>query len=135
MATLLHFSFRVKSPARSAALYADLLDGRVVDFGPPLDAIGVLGVRFGRNAENSLLDQIELWPAGKHWRSSGFVDVDPTAVPFGHFAVESDKSPDEITAIAARHGATFSMEQRGLPYPVPVVYDHDGNFVELFRRA
>jgi hypothetical protein len=43
MATLLHFSFRVKAPARSAALYADLLDGHVVSIGPPLGAIGVLG--------------------------------------------------------------------------------------------
>jgi catechol 2,3-dioxygenase-like lactoylglutathione lyase family enzyme len=135
MATLLHLSFRVKDPARSAALYADLLEGRIVRIGPPLDSIGVLGVYFGRNAERVLLDQIELWPAGKHWTPAGFVDVDPAAMPFGHFAVESDRTEEEIAAVAAKHGVIFSKEERGLPYLVPVVYDHDGNFVELFRKA
>lgn len=133
MASLLHLSFRVKSPARSAALYAELLDGRVVDIGPPLDSIGVKGVYFGRSAEYALLDQIELWPAGKHWAAGSFVDVDPRGAPFGHFAVESDKPWDEVQAIAARHGARVTQEERGLPYLVTVVYDHDGNFVELFR--
>ena len=132
MATLLHLSFRVKNPARSAALYAELLDGRVVDIGPPLDSIGVKGVYFGRSAEDVLLDQIELWPADKHWTAGGFVDVDPRGAPFGHFAVASDKPWEELEAIARRHGVTLSREERGLPQLVPVVYDHDGNFLELF---
>ena len=135
MATLLHLSFRVKSPARSAALYVDLLDGRAVSIGPPLDSIGVIGVYFGRNAENVLLDQIELWPAGKHWAEGRFIDVESGAVPFGHLAVASDKTCEELAAIAAKHGVRLSMEERGLPYPVPVVYDHDGNFIELFRAG
>ncbi len=132
MATLLHLSFRVKDPARSAALYAELLDGRVVDIGPPLSSIGVKGVYFGRNAEHELLDQIELWPLGKHWASSGFGEVDPRSQPFGHFAVESDKPWEELAAIAQKHGVTIVQEPRG-PYVVPVVYDYDGNFLELFR--
>jgi catechol 2,3-dioxygenase-like lactoylglutathione lyase family enzyme len=133
MATLLHLSFRVKDPARSAALYAALLGGRVVDIGPPLDAIGVKGVYFGRSAENELADQIELWPDGKHWSPDGFTEINPRGAPFGHFAVESDKSSEELAAIAQAHGATLRHEPRGVPYLVPVVYDHDGNFVELFR--
>jgi hypothetical protein len=132
MATLLHLSFRVRDPHRAAALYAELLDGRVVDIGPPLDSIGVKGVAFGRNAKFVLVDQIELWPLNKHWNAQGFVDVDPRDASFGHFAVQSDKPHEEIAAIAERHGATVSKEQRGLPFLVSVVYDHDGNFVEFF---
>lgn len=132
MATLLHLSFRVMDPARSAALYAELLDGRVVDIGPPLDSIGVKGVYFGRNGENELCDQIELWPAGKHWGPGGFRDLDARALPFGHLAVESDKPWEELVRIAERHGARAAQEPRGLPYLVPVIYDLDGNFIELF---
>ena len=133
MAILLHLSFRVKDPIRSAALYAELLDGRVVDIGPPLDSIRVKGVYFGKSAENELVDQIELWPAGKHWAPGGFIEIDPRSAPFGHFAVESDKPWEEVAAIAARHGVAITQEERGLPYLVTVVYDHDGNFLELFR--
>ncbi|MEP7120688.1 MAG: VOC family protein [Byssovorax sp.] len=132
MAILLHLSFRVKDPARSAALYAELLEGRVVDIGPPLDTIGVKGVYFGRNAENELCDQIELWPAGKHWSVSGFLDIDQPAAPFGHFAVESDLPWDELVDLAKKHGVVLAREPRGLPDLVPVIYDHDGNFIELF---
>lgn len=133
MANLLHLSFRVKAPARSASLYAELLDGRVVDIGPPLDSIGVKGVYFGRSAENELVDQIELWPPGKHWDPQGFIDVAGEHAPFGHFAVESEKSWEEVEAIAKRHDVTVTREQRELPHLVTVVYDHDGNFIELFR--
>jgi hypothetical protein len=133
MATLLHLAFRVKSPARAAALYADLLDGRVVNIGGPLDAIGAKGVAFGRNTEDILLDQIELLPADKRWTSKGFVDVDACDSTFGHFAVRSDKPHEEIIAIAKNHDVTLSMEERGVGYLVPVIYDHDGNFLEFFR--
>lgn len=133
MATLLHLAFRVKNPVRAAALYADLLDGRVVEIGGPLDEIGVKGVVFGRNGDDVLLDQIELWPANKRWTSKGFVDVEIHDSMFGHFAVRSDKPHEEIVAIAEKHGVTLSMEERGTGYLVPVIYDHDGNFLELFR--
>ena len=132
MATLLHLSFRVKDPARSAALYAEILDGHVVDIGPPLDTIGVKGVCFGRHAENPLLDQLELWPAGKHWAKGGFTDVDPAGAPFGHLAIESDKSHEDLEIIARKHGVTLRREERGLPDLVSVIYDHEGNFVEVF---
>jgi hypothetical protein len=132
MANLMHFAFRVKDPARVAALYAELLDGRVVDIGGPLDSIGAKGVAFGRNGQDVLCDQIELWPADKHWGPNGFVDVAPEVAPFGHFAVRSDKPHEDLRAIAEKHGATLSMEERGLPNLVPVVYDPEGNFLEFF---
>jgi catechol 2,3-dioxygenase-like lactoylglutathione lyase family enzyme len=132
MATFLHMSFRVKDPARSAALYAELLDGHVVDIGMPLDSIGVKGVYFGRNAENELLDQIELWPLDRHWSPRGFTQVEQQSVPFGHLAVESDKSYDALAAIANKHGLTIAREERNVPYLVPVIYDYDGNFIEFF---
>lgn len=132
---LLHLSFRVKDPARSGVLYAALLDGRTVAIGPPLDSIGVCGVAFGRNVENVLLDQIELWPLDKHWSAGRFVEVEARSGTFGHFAIESDKSGEQLAALAERHGATFRLEERGMPYLVPVVYDYDGNFVEFFRPA
>lgn len=136
MATILHLSFRVSDPERAAALYAELLDGKVVHIGPPLDTIGVKGVAFGRSKQNVLLDQIELWPLGKHWSQGGFIDITPVAsVPFGHFAVESDKPYEAIEAVARKHGVTVAREERGVGYLVPVVYDHDGNFVELFAPA
>ena len=136
MATLLHLSFRVENPERAAALYADLLDGRVIEkIGPPLGTIGVQIVTFGRNATNALLDQIELWPAAKHWSPRGFVDVEPRVMPFGHFAVQSDKPHEELAAIADKHGATVAREERGMSDLVTVVYDHDGNFVEFFPSS
>ncbi len=134
MATmLLHLSFRVGSPERAALLYAELLDGKVRNIGPPLDHIGVKSVAFGKGARSIFKDQIELWPLGKHWSPGGFVEVDPKRAPYGHFAVESDKSYEELEAIAHKHGATIAREERGLSYLVPVVYDADGNFVEFFR--
>ncbi|UQA59699.1 VOC family protein [Polyangium aurulentum] len=133
MATFLHMSFRVKDPVRSAALYAELLDGRVVDIGMPLDSIGVKGVYFGRNVENELQDQIELWPLDKHWGPRGFTEVERRSTPFGHFAVESDKSYETLEAIANKHGLTIAREERAVPYLVPVIYDYDGNFVEFFK--
>jgi catechol 2,3-dioxygenase-like lactoylglutathione lyase family enzyme len=133
MATmLLHMSFRVKDPVRSAALYAELLDGRVVDIGMPLDSIGVKGVYFGRNGDNELVDQIELWPIDKHWSPGGFTDVGRHQVPFGHLAVESDKPYEALEAIAKKHGLTIAREPRPVPYLVPVIYDYDGNFIEFF---
>lgn len=133
MATLLHLSFRARDPARSAALYAELLDGRVVDVGAPLSTIGVKAVLFGRSAEERLADAIELWPAGKHWAPSGFIDIDQQIAPFGHIAVRSDKLHESLRAIAEKHGVNLAMEPRGLSYSVPVIYDYDGNFVEFFR--
>jgi hypothetical protein len=133
MATLLHLSFRAENPARSAALYAALLDGRVVDVGPPLSTIGVKSVLFGRSAEDRFADAIELWPAGKHWSPSGFFDIEGKTPPFGHFAVRTEKAEESLRAIAEKYGVTLSMEQRGLSYLVPVIYDYDGNFVEFFR--
>jgi catechol 2,3-dioxygenase-like lactoylglutathione lyase family enzyme len=132
MAIFLHLAFRVKNPARSAALYADLLDGRVVDIGGPLDSLGAKGVAFGRNGEDELLDLLELWPWDKQWTPGGVVDVDPPSPALGHFAIRSDASHEKLAAMVRKHSVPLSMEERGLPYLVPVIYDHDGNFVEIF---
>jgi len=132
MVTLLHLAFRVKNPARSAALYAELLDGRVFDIDGPLNSIGVKGVAFGQNAEDWLRDQIELWPADKLWSPNGFVDIEPSTVPFGHFAVRSERTYKELEAIAERHGVRLTLEDRGFLPEVPVIYDYDGHFIEFF---
>src|SRR5262245_31406680 len=78
MATILHMSFRVKDPERSAMLYAELLDGTLVDPGPVLRPIGVKSISFGRGKENRLADLMEFWPQDKHWKQGNFTTSDPT---------------------------------------------------------
>lgn len=133
MTSLLHIAIRVTNPKRSGALYADVLQGRVVDVGGPPSTIGAVGVVFGRNALEPLTDLVELWPADKRWTPDGFVDVEPQGVMFGHVAIRSDLSVEKLKEIAEKHGGQLSLEERGVGYPVPVVYDPDGNFIEVFR--
>jgi catechol 2,3-dioxygenase-like lactoylglutathione lyase family enzyme len=132
MATILHMSFRVKDPERSAALYAELMDGQVTDPGPVLRPAGVKAVTFGRGQQNPLADYLEFWPPDKHWRGE-FTSSDPAQhQPFGHLAVETDKSYEELVAIARRHGVEIRQEPRGPFGQVPIVYDYEGNFLEFF---
>jgi catechol 2,3-dioxygenase-like lactoylglutathione lyase family enzyme len=133
MATILHMSFRVKDPQRSAALYAELLGGTLTDPGPVLRPIGVKSVTFGQGKRGPLADMMEFWPQDKHWREGHFAASDPSRhQPFGHVAFETDKSYEELAAIAQKHGVTIRQEERGLPSLVPVVYDYEGNFLEFF---
>ena len=133
MATLLHMSFRVKDPQRSAALYTELLDGTLSDPGPQLRPIGVKSISFGRGQHNRLADLIEFWPQDKHWHHGGFVPSDSSHhEPFGHIAFATGKSYEELKAIAQKHGVVIRQEERGLPTLVPVIYDYDGNFLEFF---
>jgi hypothetical protein len=132
MATLLHLSFRVQDPARSASLYADLLSGQVTDPGPVLRPAGVTTVTFGRGLSDPLADYLECWPPDTHWQGS-FIPSDPTHHhPFGHVAFATEKSYDELAAIAQKHGVAIQLEERGPFGRVPVVYDYEGNFVEFF---
>ena len=82
MSTLLHMSFRVSDPQRSAELYADLLDGKVVGSGPQLNSIGVRTVVFGDwqpgKAEST---SMEFWPLDKHWTKGEFTDRTVRAGP------------------------------------------------------
>ncbi len=133
MATILHLSFRVKDPQRSAELYADLLDGTVADPGPVLRPIGVKSVRFGQERRSPLADMMEFWPRDKHWREGNFAPSDPHHhEPFGHVAFATNKSYAELTTIAQKHGVVIRQEERGMASLVPVVYDYDGNFLEFF---
>ena len=133
MATILHMSFRVKNPERSATLYAELLDGALVDPGPQLSPIGVKSISFGRGKENRLADLVEFWPQDKHWHDGNFTDSDPDRhQPFGHIAFATKKSYEELAAIAQRHGVMSNKEPRGPFGLVPVIYDYDGNFLEFF---
>jgi catechol 2,3-dioxygenase-like lactoylglutathione lyase family enzyme len=133
MATILHMSFRVKDPQHSAALYAELLGGGLIDPGPVLRPIGVKSIAFGHNQHNQLADVIEFWPQDKHWDKGDFTASDPSRhQPFGHIAFESDKPYEELAAIAQKHGAVIQQEERGLSSLVPVVYDYEGNFLEFF---
>jgi catechol 2,3-dioxygenase-like lactoylglutathione lyase family enzyme len=133
MATILHMSFRVKDPERSARLYAELLGGDLTDPGPQLRPIGVKSISFGRGRQNRLADLMEFWPQDKHWHQGDFVTSDPSHhQPFGHVAFATDKSYEELAAIAQKHGVVIRQEERGLPSFVPVVYDYDGNFLEFF---
>lgn len=133
MSTLLHLSFRVRDPQRSAELYAALLDGKVVGSGPQLKSIGVRTVVFGDWQPGRLNDILEFWPLDKHWAAGGFTDrVAGRDHHFGHMAFTTDKSFAELAAIAEKHGVQILQEERGLPHPTPVVYDYEGNFVEFF---
>ncbi len=133
MATLLHLSFRVKDPQRSAELYAELLDGTVSDPGPVLRPAGVKSVAFAQERLGPLADMMEFWPQDKHWKHGGFTTSDPGHhEPFGHIAFATNKSSEELTAIAHKHGVAIRQEERGLPTLVPVIYDYEGNFLEFF---
>ena len=138
MAMLLHVSFRVKDPTRSAPLYTELLDGTRVDV-PPLRALGVITISFGDTKRHSVADAIELWPANLHVRDKvgggGIerIELDPSHhQPYGHLAVASEKSYEKLAAIAEKHGVEIVKADRGLPYLVPSVYDFDGNIIEFF---
>lgn len=79
---------------------------------------------------------MEFWPQDKHWHDGDFIASDPGHhQPFGHVAFETDKSYEELAAIAEKRGAEIRQEERGLPSLVPVVYDYDGNFLEFFSAA
>jgi catechol 2,3-dioxygenase-like lactoylglutathione lyase family enzyme len=133
MATILHMSFRVKDPERSAMLYAELLDGTLVDPGPVLRPIGVKSISFGRGKENRLADLMEFWPQDKHWKHGDFTASDPNhSQPFGHIAFATTKSYDELATIAQKHGVVIRKEDRGPFGAVPVIYDYEGNFLEFF---
>lgn len=135
MSTLLHLSFRVSDPQRSAELYADLLDGKVVGSGARLNSIGVRTVVFGDWQPGRLNDILEFWPLGKHWAAGEFTDrTVGHDHHFGHIAFTTDKSFDELAAIAAQHDVQIVAEDRGLPQPTPVIYDYEGNFVEFFSE-
>ena len=126
MAAILHMSFRVKDPQRSAELYAELLGGRLIDPGPQLGSIDVKSIAFGDEKRGAFSDMIEFWPRDKHWAGE-FVPSDPNRLlPFGHLAFQTTKSEDELAAIAEK------QEERGLPALVPVIYDFEGNFLEFF---
>ncbi len=135
MSTLLHMSFRVNDPQRSAELYADLLDGTVVGSGPQLNSIGVRTVVFGDWQPGRLNDILEFWPLDKHWAKGEFTDR--TAGQdhhFGHIAFTTEKSFDELVGIAEKHDVQIVAEERGLPHLTPVIYDYEGNFVEFFSK-
>jgi catechol 2,3-dioxygenase-like lactoylglutathione lyase family enzyme len=136
MSTILHMSFRVKDPERSAALYAELLDGTLTDPGPVLRPVGVKAVTFGRGGHDPLADYLEFWPQDKHWREGNFTTSDPQRhQPFGHVAFETDKSYEELAAVAQKHGAVIRREERGPFGQIPVIYDYEGNFLEFFPAA
>ncbi len=133
MAAILHMSFRVRDPQRSAALYAELLDGTLTDPGPILRPVGVKSIAFGQGRRGPLADMMEFWPQDRHWRAGDFAASDPSHhQPFGHVAFATSKSYEELAAIAQKHGVMIRQEERGLPTLVPVIYDYDSNFLEFF---
>ena len=135
MSSLLHISFRVSDPQRSAELFAELLDGKIVGSGPVLSPVGVKTVVFGDWEPGKLEDIMEFWPKDKHWASGDFTNHAPNpSQHFGHMAFTTTKSLDELTKIAEKHNVEIREEERGLPHLVPVVYDYEGNFLEFFSE-
>jgi hypothetical protein len=131
MSTVLHVSIRVNDPARSAALFAELLDAEVFD--TPLAPFGVVCIALRRDRPSWLVDMLEFWPADKHWRDGALQRLDAAHhQPFGHFAFASDKSWETLEAIAKKHGLLIRREERNMPAPVPVLWDFDGNYLEFF---
>ena len=114
-------------------LYADLLVGKVVGSGAQLNSIGGAHGRVGDWQPGRLNDILEFWPLDKHWAKGEFTDrTVGQDHHFGHVAFTTDKSFDQLAAIAAKHKVDILEEERGLPHLVPVIYDHEGNFVEFF---
>lgn len=134
MASVLHVSFRVRDPQRSGELFAELLDGAIFD--TPLAPLGVVCVALRRDRPSWLRDMLEFWPADKHWYDGALQALDPEKhQPFGHLAFVTDKTYDELAAIAKRHGLFISRENRNMPEPVPVIWDYDGNYLEFFTET
>ena len=130
---LLHVSLRVSDPLRTAQLLAELLDGEIVP--NPLAKWGVVCVYTSPPHRSWLLNMLELWPPDKHWRLGKLVEVHPTEGSYGHVALLSGKSFEEMAPIAERYGFVMREEERGMPHPVPVLYDDLGNYYEFFPRS
>lgn len=134
MQGVLHVSFRVNDPQRSAELFAELIDGQIKP--TPLDRWGVVCVYPPGERESWLMDMLEFWPADKHWKAGKLETVDPTSQKFfGHIAFYSNKTFDELEPIAKKHGLLIREEERAVGAPVPVLYDDCGNYFEFFPAS
>ena len=128
---VLHVSFRVNDPQRSAELFVDLLDMEI--FRTPLEPLGVVCVARRGERQSWLMDMLEFWPADKHWDKGKLVRLDPHSPKlFGHIAFVSGKSYEELARVAEKHGVEIRREERGMSSPVPVIYDECGNYFEFF---
>jgi hypothetical protein len=133
MREVLHVSIRVTDPVLSASMFAELTEGKVNP--TPLNVWGVVCVHTSDEDPSWLVNMLEFWPADKHWHQGALVDVDvKTQRSYCHVAFITDKSNAQIREIAHRYGATVNEEERGMPTPIPVVYDDLGNYFEFFPR-
>ena len=121
----------------SAELYADLLDGKVVGSGPQLNSIGVRTVVFGDWQPGRLNDIMEFWPLDKPLgpRASSPTARSVRTTTSGISRLRPTNPSTKLAAIAAKHKVEIVEEERGLPHLVPVIYDHEGNFVEFFSES
>ena len=131
---VLHVSLRVSDPQKSAELFAELLDGEIID--TPLGQWGVVCVYTPGPRDSWLRNMLEFWPPDKHWRHGELIDVDvETQGSYAHLALLSNKSYDEMRPVAERYGFVLREEERGMPSLVPVLYDDLGNYYEFFPRT
>jgi hypothetical protein len=131
---VLHVSLRVSDPQRSAELLAELLDGEICP--TPLARWGVVCMYVPGPRESWLRNMLEFWPPDKHWRHGQLIDIDPkTHGSYGHIALLSSKGFQEMKPIVERFGFVLREEERGMPGPVPVLYDDLGNYYEFFPRT
>lgn len=131
---LLHVSIRVSEPQRSAELFAELLDGEIVP--TPLVKWGVVCMYTRGPRQSWLMNMLEFWPPDKHWRHGELVSVDvATQGSYGHVALLSTKTFAQMLPIVQRYGFVMREEERGMPGPVPVLYDDLGNYYEFFPRS
>ena len=134
MQGVLHVSLRVSEPQRSAELFAELLDGEIRP--TPLAQWGVVCVYTPGAGENWLLNMLEFWPPDKHWRHGELIEVDAANQgSYGHLALLSGKSYAQMRPIAEKYGFVLREETRGMPHPVPVLYDDLGNYYEFFPAS
>ncbi|MDE0006466.1 MAG: hypothetical protein OXQ29_27575 [Rhodospirillaceae bacterium] len=134
MRGVLHVALRVSDPRQSAELFAELLDGEIRP--TPLAHWGVVCVYTPGPRESWLRNMLEFWPPDRHWRHGELIEVDAaTQGSYGHLALLSGKSYEEMRPIAEKYGFVLREEERGMPGPVPVLYDDLGNYYEFFPES
>jgi hypothetical protein len=127
-------AFRAHDPLTLGRWYAELFEGQFF-IHPVMSALGIMIVKI--NHPEAVFDGlIELWPRDLQWDGQAcvFRKIDARLSPtsYGHVAVKVTADARTIGSELERHGVAFRMEPRATGLVIPVVYDPEGNMIELF---
>jgi len=134
IAHLLHYAFRARDPERLGHFYAELFEGQFL-LHPVMTGLGIVLIKLA-HPEALYRGLLELWPWDVVWDSQAavFRRVEPHSaeISYGHLAVKTELSQDEVLAELDRRGIPYRLEPRGPALMIPTVYDPEGNMIELF---